>query len=151
MSSRATMLFSDVDKALEFMDDYGFNVARVELLERYGRLREAAEIHIAEGRTIEAIQLLLRDKAAAESQFLLERILLKSIRQYFVFGMPLRIEEDATRSQLQHLLRLAEEAVKYGALSSRAVDEVNLYCMFFQQSYSKYPYVAVSVQSNLEQ
>ncbi len=122
--SRATSLFSDVDQALEFMDDFGFNVARVELLERYGRLCEAAEIHLAEGRTIEAIRLLLRDKANADSQALLERILLKSVWKHLSFGMPLRIEEVGAGPQLQDLLPLADEAVTSGVLSSQAVDEV---------------------------
>lgn len=107
------------------MDDFGFSVARVELLERYGRLCEAAEIHLAEGRTLDAIRMLIRDKANTESRSLLEQTLLKSIWQHISFGVPLRDDDDATRPQLQHLLPLAEEAATYRVLSPKAVDEVS--------------------------
>lgn len=107
------------------MDDFGFSVARVELLERYGRLCEAAEIHLAEGRILDSIRMLIRDKTNADSRSLLEQILLKSIWQHISFGVPLRDDDDTTRPQLQHLLPLAKEAASYKALSPKAVDEVS--------------------------
>ena len=57
------------------MENYGFDIARVALLEQYGRFEEAAEIHLKEGRTVQAVRLFLKDsssqmKKRAESSLL---------------------------------------------------------------------------------
>ncbi|KAI0089831.1 hypothetical protein BDY19DRAFT_992789 [Irpex rosettiformis] len=121
---RATKLFSDVDEALVFMDDFGFNVARVALLEQHGRLREAAEIHLAEGNTLDAIRFLMRDLSNKESRACLEDSLLKGVRGQLSFGIPLA--DELPRFRLEELLGFAREATAFGPFSSRTLDEFAL-------------------------
>ncbi|KAI0079047.1 hypothetical protein K474DRAFT_723989 [Panus rudis PR-1116 ss-1] len=60
--SNATRLFTSFDDALEFMEDFGFDVARADLLEQTGRRLDAAELRREEGQIIRAINLLLEER-----------------------------------------------------------------------------------------
>ena len=92
------------------MEDCGFSVAKVTLLERYGRFREAAELYLAEGRIEDAVQLLMRDRANKESHDCLERCLLRGVHQQLSFGISLNSEGSPVRSLLQKLLSFADES-----------------------------------------
>lgn len=65
-------LFDNGDEALEYMDDYGLDVARSQFLEEVGRYAEAADVHLNEGNVLEAIRVLSLDTQNAAS---LERAL----------------------------------------------------------------------------
>ncbi|KAI0089819.1 hypothetical protein BDY19DRAFT_1047690 [Irpex rosettiformis] len=121
---QAMKLFSGVAEALEFMDDFGFTLTKIALLEREGRLREAAEIHLAERRTLDAIRLLMHDLSSKESRACLEDSLLKGIRQQLSFGIPLA--GGPVRFRLKELLALAWEAASHGSFSARTLDEFAL-------------------------
>ncbi|KAJ6519176.1 hypothetical protein C8R45DRAFT_1204389 [Mycena sanguinolenta] len=59
---KANALFSSYKEALEYLEERGLDVAHATLLESLGRFSDAAEVHLEEGRTFEAIQLFLRDR-----------------------------------------------------------------------------------------
>ncbi|KAH7874451.1 uncharacterized protein C8R40DRAFT_1108966 [Lentinula edodes] len=58
---QAGSLFDTVDAQLEYLEDRDMDIARAVLLVAHGRTREAAELHLAEGRTLEAIDYFLQD------------------------------------------------------------------------------------------
>ncbi|KAJ7171712.1 hypothetical protein C8R43DRAFT_1231226 [Mycena crocata] len=59
---KANALFTSYEEALEYLEDRGLDIAHASLLESLGRFSDAAEIHLEEGRTFEAIKLFLRDR-----------------------------------------------------------------------------------------
>ncbi|KAL0573766.1 hypothetical protein V5O48_008193 [Marasmius crinis-equi] len=64
----ANELFDSVDEELEFCEDYDLDVAKATLLEAKGDLAGAAQLHMEEGRIMDAISLLLKDKDSEASQ-----------------------------------------------------------------------------------
>ncbi|KAJ4470931.1 hypothetical protein J3R30DRAFT_3531939 [Lentinula aciculospora] len=58
---KAGTLFDSVDDQLEYLEERDMDIARAALLVVHGRIREAAELHLAEGRTLEAIDYFIRD------------------------------------------------------------------------------------------
>ncbi|KAI9068145.1 hypothetical protein FKP32DRAFT_1672451 [Trametes sanguinea] len=60
--SKARDLFESDEEILEYMDDYGLDMARASFLERLGRYEDAAEFHLSEGDVFEAIRLLTLDR-----------------------------------------------------------------------------------------
>ncbi|KAF7306351.1 UvrD-like helicase ATP-binding domain-containing protein [Mycena indigotica] len=59
---KAQDLFESFEEQLEYLEDRGLDVARATLLESLGRYSDAAEVHLEEGRSFEAIKLFLRDR-----------------------------------------------------------------------------------------
>lgn len=57
---QAKALFSSTKEAVEFAAEYDLDVARAGLFEDEGNFAEAGEIHLAAGRTLEAIQVFLK-------------------------------------------------------------------------------------------
>jgi hypothetical protein len=57
---QASELFDDVEEQLEYMDDYGFDVARIHVLEHRKRYADAAAVALGEQDIPECIRLLLR-------------------------------------------------------------------------------------------
>ncbi|CDO74781.1 hypothetical protein BN946_scf185001.g29 [Trametes cinnabarina] len=55
---KARELFDTDEGMLEYMDDYGLDMARAAFLEKLGRYEDAAEYHLSEGNVFEAIRLL---------------------------------------------------------------------------------------------
>ena len=71
------------------MESFGFSAARVDLLERDGRVREAAEIYLAQGQPAKAIRLLIpehRKQANKELYSYLEHYFSRSIWKQLSFG-----------------------------------------------------------------
>ncbi|KAJ7725516.1 hypothetical protein DFH07DRAFT_853912 [Mycena maculata] len=58
---KANALFSSYEEALEYLQDRGLDIAHATLLESLGRFSDAAEVHLEEGRTFDAIKLFLQD------------------------------------------------------------------------------------------
>nr|GAT46622.1 predicted protein [Mycena chlorophos] len=58
---KAKDLFDSFEEQLEYLEDRGLDDARASLLESLGRYSDAAQVHLEEGRTVEAIKLFLRD------------------------------------------------------------------------------------------
>ncbi|QRW07577.1 P-loop nucleoside triphosphate hydrolase [Ceratobasidium sp. AG-Ba] len=57
---KAAELFEDVEEQLEYMEDYGFDAARIHVLEAYKRYGDAAGVALGEHNILECIRLLLR-------------------------------------------------------------------------------------------
>ncbi|KAJ6456165.1 hypothetical protein C8R45DRAFT_1187129 [Mycena sanguinolenta] len=64
---KANALFSSYEEELEYLEERGLDVAHATLLESLGRFYDAAEVHLEEGRTFEAIELFLRDRDNKDS------------------------------------------------------------------------------------
>lgn len=126
-------LFESFDDALEFMEDCGFDADRATLLENAGRLAEAAEYHIAEGRSIQGIKLLLRD-ASAQSKGRAENCLLHGLWQHLSFGLVARPEAELSTSTLGDLLAISTKMMDQQMLSPKGHDEVRTSPIFRHQT-----------------
>ena len=107
-SSKAKKLFDTYEEALEFTEDYDLDVARATLLESMGRLSEAAELHLTEGRQLQAISLFLKDRDDPNSQRRARECILQGLWGHISFGVPREsfLENDT-------LIRLLELASKF--------------------------------------
>lgn len=73
------MLFDSTEDALEYLEDMDLDVAQATLLESMGRHLEAAEIHLTEGRTLEAINILLKAKNNVDTMQLAKAYILQGL------------------------------------------------------------------------
>ena len=106
------------------MEDYGFQVARADLLEKAGRLFDAAELHLSEGHLVKAIQLFVKDGENAASRQRAEQCLLDALWQHLSFGVTVKKGTDLSQTPLGELLSWAKKMEK--VLSPKALDEVSL-------------------------
>lgn len=105
------------------MDDYGFDIARASVLEQSGRKSEAAEIHLAEGRPVKAIELFMEDWEDDVSRRRAEECLLDALWQQLSFAMDSKATlED---SSLRELLTVAAKMNTLAKLSANTIDEVS--------------------------
>lgn len=120
---QARDLFESDEEALEYMDDYGFDMSRASFLEQLNRPAEAAEIHLAEGRTLEAIQLFSNDKENAHSILRASQCLLDGLWSKFSFRVKLHNVPSELTENTRGLLRLLDtlDTVK---LDVKSRDEV---------------------------
>ncbi|KAI0693657.1 hypothetical protein BC835DRAFT_1352925 [Cytidiella melzeri] len=125
---RAIHLFPDFEQALEYMTDYGFNVARVTLLEQYGRLAEAAEIHLEEGRPVEAIRLFMRDTANPSSWDRAAASVLQGLWNEISVAVSVPSEGTVARSRLDQLLSLSTELTSAAvSVAPQTLDELAMF------------------------
>ncbi|PSS06635.1 hypothetical protein PHLCEN_2v3591 [Hermanssonia centrifuga] len=125
---RATNLFPSLDDALQFMDNYDFNVARVNLLESTGRIAEAAELHLNEGRTVEAIRLFIQDSADPDSQRRAEECLLQGLWKQLSFGVHIKPDADISNTPLGELMELSSDMQNNSRfLAPQAQDEISMF------------------------
>ncbi|KAG8744274.1 hypothetical protein FRC10_010437 [Ceratobasidium sp. 414] len=73
---RAAELFDDVEEQLDYMEDYGFDAARIHVLEHHKRYDDAAEVALRDHDLLECIRLLSR----SGDQDLLRQALSHAIR-----------------------------------------------------------------------
>ncbi|KAF8885252.1 hypothetical protein CPB84DRAFT_1788531 [Gymnopilus junonius] len=66
--SKTHQLFSTFEEEIEFLEDCDFDLAQLDLLLLHGRKSEAAGVHLAEGRIIEAIDLFIDDGNAEKAK-----------------------------------------------------------------------------------
>ncbi|KAH9945568.1 hypothetical protein B0H21DRAFT_877321 [Amylocystis lapponica] len=114
---KARDLFASDQEALQYMDDLGFNTTRATLLEQLGKYSAAAEIHLAEGRTLEAIQLFSRDKQNPQSMKRASRSLLDGMWRNISFGIDFNSDLLGSSDTLRGLLPLL------GALDTTSLDD----------------------------
>ena len=101
------------------MEDYDFDVARVELLEQSEKFTDAAELHLSEGHIIKAIELFLRDEENPESsRRRAEHCLLEGLWRQLSFGITPKTS-DATL--LGDLLKMSTRFIKNEYQSSSHV------------------------------
>ncbi|KAI0757675.1 hypothetical protein C8Q80DRAFT_1134839, partial [Daedaleopsis nitida] len=105
---KARELFDNDEEALEYMNDYGLDVVRASFLEDMGRYADAAEVHFAEGNTLEAIRLLTLDRANEESMRRASEYLLEGLWSHLSCGVTVTEEFLKTHSTIVTLLRLTD-------------------------------------------
>lgn len=108
------------------MSDYGFDVARVTLLEQYGRFSDAADIHLQEGRAIDAIRLFLKDTQNSKSIKRAAETVLQGLWNELSFAVTVPSQGSVARSQLDQLLALSRRLTSSSiSLSPVSLDEVS--------------------------
>ncbi|KAF9014907.1 hypothetical protein BDQ17DRAFT_1418043 [Cyathus striatus] len=101
---KAKKLFSSTEEELEYLEEYDLDVARAGVLDRIGRFREAADIHLAEGRVFQAIQLFLKEEQDEESMSRASKCILQGLWEIMTFGV---VVEEEERNHAERLLQLA--------------------------------------------
>ncbi|KAH7911824.1 hypothetical protein BJ138DRAFT_1005801 [Hygrophoropsis aurantiaca] len=114
-------LFKSYDEALKFLEDYDLDVARVTLLESHGRYSEAAELHLLEGRPMDAIKSFLKDVHTIAAAKRASECLLDMLWQNLSFTVTSRT---ATDSNALGTLRSLVVQVKQLAIEDIIQDEV---------------------------
>ncbi|GBE78672.1 predicted protein [Sparassis crispa] len=123
---QARDLFKSDDEALEYMDDYGLDIARATLLEELGRFADAAELHLSEGRTLEAIESFSKDHGNPDSLRRASQCLLDGMWSSLCFGVTPNSELATSNNTLQKLLRLLAR-LDVTDLDSNMRDEVLMF------------------------
>ncbi|KAM5542264.1 hypothetical protein V8D89_004137 [Ganoderma adspersum] len=116
---KAMELFDDDEEALEYMDDFGLDMARAQFLEGVGRFAEAADVHISEGNTLEAIRVLSLDTGNEASLKRALTCLLDGLWQNLSCGVPVNEESLKPSGTIGKLLGLTN-----GLTLTDASDEV---------------------------
>ncbi|CAE6419472.1 unnamed protein product, partial [Rhizoctonia solani] len=65
---KASELFEDVEEQLEYMEDFGFDAARIHVLELHNRFVDAASVALQERNTLEGVRLLLLSSEDKDKQ-----------------------------------------------------------------------------------
>ncbi len=89
------------------MDDYGLDIARASFLEQLERYGDAADIHLAEGNTLEAIRLLTLDRHNTQSIKKATQCLLDGLWSRLPCGTTVSDELLQSDEILARLLRLS--------------------------------------------
>lgn len=126
------------------MEDYGFDFARADLLEKAGKLVDAAELHLAEGRTLVAINLLLQDRDDERALPRAVDALLDGLWKCLSFGIKPNVPRSMPDSMLDSLLHLAEDIVKSTNLSEHKQTQV--WFNFSNPHYSHYINATLSLK-----
>lgn len=105
------------------MDDFGLDIAQATLLEELERFADAAQLHLAEGRTLDAIKTLLRDTNTNSLQ-LACRYLLDGLWRGLPLGLAPRSESARANTTLTELIRMSAD-FHVDALDERTRDEAS--------------------------
>ncbi|KAH6917671.1 hypothetical protein BKA70DRAFT_1139349 [Coprinopsis sp. MPI-PUGE-AT-0042] len=120
---KAQKLFDSVEEQLEYLEDNVLlDECHAEVLIELGRYQDAADVHLAEGRTLEAIQTLLRDEVSEVSAKRANGCILQGLWQNVSFAMIIRKESEGA-------LRMLDLAAKMNAdlLSPSERDELAMF------------------------
>ncbi|RDB28998.1 TPR and ankyrin repeat-containing protein 1 [Hypsizygus marmoreus] len=119
--SRASELFSGEEEELEYLELLDLDVARAKVLDSLGRVIEAAELHLSEGRTMEAIPLLLKDKNDQQSMRLACSSILQEFWRVLSFGTVPILDQSVS------LLLKWSSSLNMELLESRVRDEISMF------------------------
>ncbi|KDQ58729.1 hypothetical protein JAAARDRAFT_155337 [Jaapia argillacea MUCL 33604] len=128
----AIKLFSSPEEGLEFIEHYDLDNARAALLEKMGRVAEAAEVHLTEGRPLEAIRLFLSDRESAHSISRGKQCLLAALRQQTSFGGA-SSTSDGAKNVVPRLLNLVNDVF----LEDTERDEILMFSAFNSRDWAK--------------
>ncbi|PCH33046.1 hypothetical protein WOLCODRAFT_62498 [Wolfiporia cocos MD-104 SS10] len=123
---QARQLFESDEEALEYMDDFGLDIARVTLLEELGRFAEAAQLRLQEGRILEAIRLFMKDSTSADSVHRASLCLLDGLWRGLPLGVSPNSELATSNVRLQELIPLANQ-VHISDEDARIRDEILMF------------------------
>ncbi|KAF5377115.1 hypothetical protein D9757_008781 [Collybiopsis confluens] len=118
------VLFDSVDDQLEYLEDRDMDVARAAVLVSHGRAREAADLHLASGRVLEAIDFFIQDSENADSARRAAESILDGFWRKLTFAVkPLEIKGDPL---VQKILDLAQK-IDYRPLDVNLRDEISMF------------------------
>jgi hypothetical protein len=105
---------------LEYLEEYNLDISRAAVLKELGRYKEAGEIHLAEGRTLEAIQLFLIDDNDQDTVRRGHDCILQGLWRHLSFA----VKVQGGGAEAIQLLELASE-VKLTSTDTMVNDEVS--------------------------
>ena len=109
---KAHTLFATVEEEIDYLDDRNLDDAHVDLLIRHEKKSDAAEVHLSEGRVLEAIDLFLDDSENRKDSIRRAAdCVLQGLRRAMPFGgfvAGLEITELFKRSDLLDLCMLSQ-------------------------------------------
>ncbi|KAF9524672.1 hypothetical protein CPB83DRAFT_909779 [Crepidotus variabilis] len=120
---KATKLFTSVEEQLEYLEDFDLDISRAALLEQLGKYEDAAEIHLAEGRTLEAIRLFLKDQSDLKAMARGQHCILRGLWEQLSFGSEL--SEHTT--EVDRLLNIAASIRTTDIINSPIGDEISMF------------------------
>jgi hypothetical protein len=121
---KASQLFDSVEEQLQYLEDFDLDVSRATLYEKIGDYPSAAGIHLAEGRTFDAIRLFLKDSSNPTSILRGKDCILHGLWENLSFATKLTERHDEVRK----LLTLASNSLKpREAVNSKVGDEVSMF------------------------
>ncbi|KAJ3908266.1 hypothetical protein F5879DRAFT_367138 [Lentinula edodes] len=123
---QAGSLFDTVGDQLKYLEDRDMDIARAVLLVAHGRTREAAELHLAEGRTLEAIDFFLRDTDSdhEDSARRATQCILDGLWHKLTFSVsPEQVVEDTDFFKLSALMK----KINQSSLTPNSRDELTMF------------------------
>ena len=130
-------LFASVEEALEFVEDWELDEARIKLLTEQDRVLEAADIHAKNGKLLKAIETLnVSATRSAEHVRRIIQYLLAGLRRGFTFGFAMTPSPPS--ATLQKFLALAD-GIDESAKMERGFDEVSPSSIQWANSTSLHP------------
>jgi len=123
MYRKASRLFSDTEEELEFVRDCDLDIAEVNILVERGQFLEAANLHIRENRMLDAVEVLLKDKASKEASLRASQSLLGALWGVLSFAvLPAELDNES-EANLKRMIQLVEQ-FNQNALDERTWREV---------------------------
>ncbi|KAG2023736.1 hypothetical protein CC2G_001355 [Coprinopsis cinerea AmutBmut pab1-1] len=99
---KAQKLFESVEEQLEYLEDNVLlDECHAAVLVELGRYQEAADVHLAEGRTLEAIETLLEDQENPESTKRANTCILQGLWQNVSFAVLFNKENETAHRMLE--------------------------------------------------
>ncbi|CAE6379695.1 unnamed protein product, partial [Rhizoctonia solani] len=104
---KASELFKDLDEQLEYMEDFGFDAARIHVLEHHKRFMDAAAVAFQERNTLEGVRLLL---LSGEDNHKVQagKHAIQGLWTLLPFGAPLTPNNEKTADELLRQLSAIE-------------------------------------------
>ncbi|KAI1785420.1 hypothetical protein LXA43DRAFT_132940 [Ganoderma leucocontextum] len=144
---KAMELFDNDDDALEYMDDYGLDMARAQFLEEVGRYTEAADVHVSEGSTLDAIRVLSLDTGNEASLKRTLECLLDGLWRNLSCGVPVNEEALKPSATIGKLLRLADSLTLTDASGEVSRDEILMFKLIVRRDTQRLLELAVKLTS----
>lgn len=120
--SNAIALFGSFDEGLQYLEERDLDDVRALLLESAGRIQEAAELHLAEGRVLKAILLFLKDKDNQDSMQSANKWIVHALWQIISFGFR---REDLQSDPLVSSLLSAADQLRLDMVKASDYEEVS--------------------------
>jgi hypothetical protein len=106
---KASYLFFNVEEQLEFARDCDLDIAEVNILVELGQYFEAADLHIRENRMLDAVEVLLKNRASKEAMRRASQSLLDALWKVLSFGvLPVELDKES-QANLKRMIQLIEQ------------------------------------------
>ncbi|KAJ7652111.1 hypothetical protein DFH06DRAFT_1094341 [Mycena polygramma] len=133
---KAGKLFNKQEEALKYLEDRGMDGERATILESLGRFSDAAELHVNDGRTDQAIALFLRDQNNERAS----DCTIQRLWERLSFAVP----PDGGDARISTLLGFATQ-VEMSKLPPQKRDEISMFQAVVDGDKHKLPLLAQSL------